>query len=91
MNTSFEKNSIRPGDPDYEYDKQVDFSGSAKVEAGWDSPEEDFWSWAAHWMVGLNEGKKFNLLHCLMNKCDETSWSLLEMYLPPPGIRLSKN
>ncbi|KAG0710755.1 Centrosomal protein [Chionoecetes opilio] len=44
MNTSFEKNCIRPGDPDYEYDKQVDFRGGENVEAGWDSPEEDFWS-----------------------------------------------
>ncbi|XP_045101555.1 centrosomal protein of 19 kDa-like [Portunus trituberculatus] len=44
MNTSFEKNCVRPGDPDYEYDKQVDFGSGAKVEAGWDSPDEDFWS-----------------------------------------------
>lgn len=51
MNTSFERNSIRPGDPDYEYDKQVDFDCGEKVEAGWDSQEEDFWSWTTNQLV----------------------------------------
>lgn len=45
MNSSFEKNCVRPGDPGYEYDKQVDFGKDEKEEAGWDSPEDDFWSW----------------------------------------------
>lgn len=44
MNSSFEKNCVRPGDPGYEYDKQVDFGNDKKEEAGWDSPEDDFWS-----------------------------------------------
>ncbi|XP_050720345.1 centrosomal protein of 19 kDa-like isoform X2 [Eriocheir sinensis] len=44
MNSSFEKNCVRPGDPGYEYDRQVDFGKDEKEEAGWDSPEDDFWS-----------------------------------------------
>ncbi|XP_068216185.1 centrosomal protein of 19 kDa-like [Palaemon carinicauda] len=49
MENSFEKNQVKPGDPDYKYDKQVDFSCDDKAEAGWDSPEggsqeDDFWS-----------------------------------------------
>ncbi|XP_045618915.1 centrosomal protein of 19 kDa-like [Procambarus clarkii] len=44
MNSSFEKNQLKPGDPGYEYDRQVEFDTSDKVEAGWDSPDEDFWS-----------------------------------------------
>lgn len=44
MSSSFEKNQLKPGDPGYEYDKQVEFDTSEKVEAGWDSPDDDFWS-----------------------------------------------
>ncbi|XP_066941723.1 centrosomal protein of 19 kDa-like isoform X2 [Macrobrachium rosenbergii] len=48
MENSFEKNQVKPGDPDYEYDKQIDFASDNKAEAGWDSPggsqEDDFWS-----------------------------------------------
>ncbi|KAG7177081.1 centrosomal protein of 19 kDa-like [Homarus americanus] len=43
MSSSFEKNQLKPGDPDYEYDKQVEYNTSEKVEAGWDSSEDDFW------------------------------------------------
>ncbi|XP_037796433.1 centrosomal protein of 19 kDa-like [Penaeus monodon] len=44
MDNTFQKNQLKPGDPGYEYDKQVDFDTAEKVEAGWDSFEEDFWS-----------------------------------------------
>lgn len=44
MDNTFQKNQLKPGDPGYEYDKQVDFDTAEKVEAGWDSSEEDFWS-----------------------------------------------
>lgn len=57
MNSSFEKNCIRPGDPGYEYDKQVNFGNSEKEDAGWDSPEDDFWSWSKGWLVAWNYGK----------------------------------
>ncbi|XP_063597253.1 centrosomal protein of 19 kDa-like [Penaeus indicus] len=44
MDDTFQKNQLKPGDPGYEYDKQVDFDTAEKLEAGWDSSEEDFWS-----------------------------------------------
>ncbi|XP_042858988.1 centrosomal protein of 19 kDa-like [Penaeus japonicus] len=44
MDSTFQKNQLKPGDQGYEYDKQVDFDNVEKVEAGWDSSEEDFWS-----------------------------------------------
>lgn len=44
MNSSFEKNQLKPGDPGYEYDKQIEYDTTEKVEAGWDSPDDDFWS-----------------------------------------------
>ena len=43
MESSFTKNQVKPGDIDYVYDKQVDFSKGEKLESGWDSSEEDFW------------------------------------------------
>lgn len=48
MDNTFQKNQLKPGDPGYEYDKQVDFDTAEKVEAGWDSSEEDFWSQYKH-------------------------------------------
>ena len=40
MNKGFEQNALRPGDPGYEYNKEVDF-GSAVEESGWDDEESD--------------------------------------------------
>ncbi|XP_001633900.2 centrosomal protein of 19 kDa [Nematostella vectensis] len=42
MDIDFEKNRIRPGDEDFEYDKEVDFGDAGKIESGWD--EEDDYS-----------------------------------------------
>ncbi|XP_059094485.1 centrosomal protein of 19 kDa-like [Tigriopus californicus] len=49
MDVTFQKKQVKAGDPDFIYDKQVDFSDAAKLESGWDSQEakeeeEDFWS-----------------------------------------------
>ncbi|KAK7027876.1 Centrosomal protein of 19 kDa [Halocaridina rubra] len=51
MDSSFEKNQLKPGDEGYVYDKQVDFNTDNKGEAGWDSTgeqddaqDDDFWS-----------------------------------------------
>ena len=41
MDEVFEKNRLRPTDPDYQYDKQVDFSCHNKVKSGWDDDEAD--------------------------------------------------
>lgn len=38
MDVQFFKNQVRPGDPGYNYDVQVEF-GEARVESGWDSDE----------------------------------------------------
>ena len=47
MDMNFNKNQIKQGDPEFVYDKQVDFDQGAKVESGWDEDgaeeEEDFW------------------------------------------------
>ena len=53
MDVNFHKNQVKVGDPDFEYDKQVDFgSGGEKVESGWDEEAgagadggggDDFW------------------------------------------------
>ena len=40
MNKYFEANRIKPGDPDYVYDKEVEFDG-AKVTSEWDDGEDD--------------------------------------------------
>jgi len=44
MDLQFEKNRVQVGDPNFIYDKQVDFT-SEKVECGWDEEEDDddFW------------------------------------------------
>ncbi|PSN38932.1 Centrosomal protein of 19 kDa [Blattella germanica] len=48
MDESFSKNRVKPGDPDFVYDKRVDFEnniGNEKVEYGWDEEESDnFWN-----------------------------------------------
>ena len=36
MDVLFEANQVKPTDPKYEYDKEVDFD-LGKVESGWDS------------------------------------------------------
>ncbi|KAG8173608.1 hypothetical protein JTE90_018901 [Oedothorax gibbosus] len=42
MNLSFEKNRKKPGDPDFEYDVEVDFSQVAGVESSmWDSEKDE--------------------------------------------------
>ncbi|XP_076052942.1 centrosomal protein of 19 kDa-like [Oratosquilla oratoria] len=43
MESSFTKNQLKPGDENYEYDKQVEYDTSEKVEAGWDSSNEGDW------------------------------------------------
>ncbi|KAK3881333.1 hypothetical protein Pcinc_014227 [Petrolisthes cinctipes] len=43
MDGSFERNRVSADDPDYEYDKQVEFKTGGQVGEGWDSPDEDFW------------------------------------------------
>lgn len=48
MEASFVANQLQPSDPEYEYDRQVDFEEN-KIESGWDSegkskePDDDFW------------------------------------------------
>jgi centrosomal protein CEP19 len=48
MDQTFNKNRIKPGDPEFVYDKQVDFDKNVneKVESGWDAEESDdlFWN-----------------------------------------------
>ena len=48
MDETFNKNRIKPGDPDFVYDKRVDFEKELKekVESGWDKEENDdlFWN-----------------------------------------------
>lgn len=48
MDQTFNKNRIKPEDPEFVYDKQVDFDKSVieKVESGWDAEESDdlFWN-----------------------------------------------
>ena len=40
MEEEFEKNAIKPGDPNWVHDKQVDF-GDAEEDCGWDEEEDD--------------------------------------------------
>ena len=37
MEATFEKNRIKPGDPDFQYDVEVDFDQENVIESGWDS------------------------------------------------------
>ncbi|GIY39187.1 centrosomal protein of 19 kDa [Caerostris extrusa] len=42
MDVTFEKNRKKPGDPDFQYDVEVDFSQVAGIESSiWDSEKED--------------------------------------------------
>lgn len=38
----FEQNNKKPGDKDFVYDVEVDFSKNKKVDSGWDDDFEDF-------------------------------------------------
>ncbi|CAG7728390.1 unnamed protein product [Allacma fusca] len=40
MDEMFEKNRLRPTDPGYKYDKQVDFPAVGKLKSGWDDDDE---------------------------------------------------
>lgn len=50
MDTSFVANQLQPSDPDFQYDRQVDFE-EHKIESGWDVDRnlkenedgDDFW------------------------------------------------
>jgi hypothetical protein len=48
MDHTFNKSHIKPEDPEFVYDKQIDFdlNGSEKAESGWDAEENDdlFWN-----------------------------------------------
>jgi hypothetical protein len=48
MDQTFSKNQIKPEDPEFIYDKQVDFDQNVteKVESGWDAEDNDdlFWN-----------------------------------------------
>lgn len=46
MDQSFSKSQIKPTDPEFVYDKRVEFdSNSDKLESGWDVEEtDDFWN-----------------------------------------------
>lgn len=48
MDQTFKKNQIKPQDPEFVYDKQIDFDQNAneKVESGWDAEDNDdlFWN-----------------------------------------------
>lgn len=39
MDQTFEKHRVKPGDPNFRYDVEVDFDAQEKIESGWDSDE----------------------------------------------------
>ena len=39
MDTKFDRNRLKPGDPDFVWDKQVDFQSEGEEDCEWD--EED--------------------------------------------------
>ena len=41
MDQSFEKHSKKPGDPDFQYDVEIDFAGGAIESCEWDSEGDD--------------------------------------------------
>lgn len=41
MDKDYQKNFIKKGDPNFVYDKKVDYSKVQKVEASWDDDEEE--------------------------------------------------
>lgn len=41
MDKDYQKNFIKKGDPNFVYDKKVDYSKVAKVEASWDDDEDE--------------------------------------------------
>nr|CAD7203140.1 unnamed protein product [Timema douglasi] len=44
MAVSFEKTRVKPEDPEFVYDKQVDFTTQEKEQSTWDQDNDDFWS-----------------------------------------------
>ena len=40
MSSSFEKNSVKPGDPNFKYDVEVSFN-TFETSAGWDSDSDE--------------------------------------------------
>nr|CAD7259482.1 unnamed protein product [Timema shepardi] len=44
MAESFEKTRVKPEDPEFVYDKQVDFTTQEKEQSTWDQDNDDFWS-----------------------------------------------
>ncbi|KAK3738103.1 hypothetical protein QZH41_013837 [Actinostola sp. cb2023] len=42
MDVNFEKHRLNPGDEGFEYDKEIDFPDTGKIESGWDNEEEDY-------------------------------------------------
>ena len=44
MDEKFNKNSLKPGDPGFVYDKRVDFTkkGSQAADASWDEDVDDY-------------------------------------------------
>nr|CAD7433616.1 unnamed protein product [Timema monikensis] len=44
MAESFEKTRVKPEDPEFVYDKQVDFTSQEKEQSTWDQDNDDFWS-----------------------------------------------
>ena len=41
MDTSFEQKRKKPGDPDFQYNVEVDFETAVVETSGWDSEESD--------------------------------------------------
>jgi len=41
MDIDFEKHRLKPGDDGFEYDKEVEFEDTGKIESGWDD-EDDY-------------------------------------------------
>lgn len=41
MDKNFERNSLKPGDAGFEYDKVVDFTNSKKEKNSWDGSDNE--------------------------------------------------
>lgn len=42
MDIKFQQNSLKPGDPGFQYDKRVDFANKPKLETSWDENDNDY-------------------------------------------------
>jgi hypothetical protein len=42
MDENFNKNQLKPGDPGFVYDKQVDFTKKGRQDTSWDEEVEDY-------------------------------------------------